>query len=90
MADIIQGPVTNIVDGDTFDMNVTQIGTNNQNKYNSTERIRIANFDAAEIGSVGGYRDKQRLTNAIAGKNARCIVQTRDTYGRVVADVKIL
>ena len=48
MADIIQGPVTNVVDGDTFDMDVTHIGTNNKYMYNNSERIRMAGGDTAE------------------------------------------
>ncbi len=90
MADSIRGPVTDVIDGDTFDIKVTHTGTNNQYEYSNTERIRITNIDAAELGSFGGYRDKNKLEKAILGKEVRCYVESRDTYGRVVANVKIL
>lgn len=90
MADTIRGPVTTVIDGDTFDMNVTHTGNDNQYDYSNAERIRITDIDAAELGSFGGYRDKEQLENAILGKEVRCYVQSRDTYGRVVAKVTIL
>jgi len=90
MADTIRGPVTKVVDGDTFDMKVTHTGKDNQYDYSNSERIRIANFDAAELGSFGGYRDKAKLQKAILGKEVRCYVQSRDSYHRVVAEVKVL
>jgi len=40
MADTIRGLVTNIVDGDTFDMKVTHVGKNNKYEYNDEERVR--------------------------------------------------
>ena len=40
MPDVIQGPVINIVDGDTFDMKVTHVGKNNKYEYNDEERVR--------------------------------------------------
>jgi endonuclease YncB( thermonuclease family) len=90
MSDTIRGPVTNVIDGDTFDMKVTHTGNSNQYEYNANERIRISNIDAAELGSFGGYRDKKKLETVILGKEVRCYVQSRDTFHRIVADVKII
>ena len=90
MADIIQGPVTQVVDGDTFDMTVTHTGTGNKNKYNNSERVRIASIDAPELNTAAGKRSKDALERTIKGKRVSCSVQARDTYGRVVADVKVI
>lgn len=90
MADVIQGPVTQVIDGDTFDMTVSRIGTNNKNKYNGTERIRIASIDAPELNTLAGKRSKDSLERKIKGKNVSCSVQARDTYGRIVADVRLV
>lgn len=90
MSDIIQGPVTRIIDGDTFDMTVTYIGTSNERKYADSETIRLAGFDAPELPSRAGQRSKDSLTLKLSGKTVRCTVQARDTYGRVVATVSIL
>ncbi len=90
MTDTIKGPVVNIVDGDTFEMNVTHIGKDNKNKYRDKERIRIAEIDAPEIGRPGSKRSTDLLKRKLKGKVVRCYVQARDTYGRVVAKVKVL
>ena len=90
MADTIRGLVTNIVDGDTFDMKVTHVGKNNKYEYNDEERVRIADIDTPELRAPGGKRSKDLLERKLKGKEVRCYVQARDSYDRVVADVKVL
>lgn len=90
MADIIRGPVTNVVDGDTFDMKVTHVGKKNTDEYNTEERVRIADGDAPELDTEEGKKAKKTLEKKLYGKEVRCTVQARDTYGRIVADVQVL
>lgn len=90
MADLIQGKVTEVIDGDTFVMTVEQVGTQNQYEYSITEKIRIQNFDAPEFKSPLGLRSKKSLETKIKGKTVHCTVASRDTYGRIVASVKIV
>jgi len=89
MNDLLWGDVTNVVDGDTFDVNVTHYGKNNQYSYNDKERIRIASLDAPELSAFGGFAAKERLERRIAGKHVRLSVQSRDVYGRPVCDVSL-
>ena len=90
MTDTIRGPVISIVDGDTFDMKVTHVGKNNEYEYNDIERIRIADIDEPELRIPAGQRSKEILERKLKGKEVRCYVQSRDIYGRIVANVKIL
>lgn len=90
MADTIRGPVINVIDGDTFDMNVTHVGNNNKYKYNDKERIRMAGGDAPELNTSGGVQAKQALENRLIGKEVRCAIQSRDTFGRIIANVTVL
>ena len=90
MADLIQGEVTEVIDGDTFVLNVEQIGTQNKEEYKNSEKIRIANIDAPELKSPFGLSSKISLENKIKGKTVHCTIQTRDSYGRVVATIKIV
>lgn len=90
MQDIIHGIVNSVIDGDTFIINVTETSKTSHHNYNKWERIRIINLDASELGSLGGFRDKVNLERAIKGKKVSCSVQTKDTFGRIVADVKII
>jgi len=43
--DIIKGIVTNIIDGNSFDMRVTYTNENNMHTYANNERIRIQEID---------------------------------------------
>ena len=90
MADIIEGPVIRVIDGDTFAVQVTRIGESNEYNYNQYEHIRIADIDAPELGTRQGNIAKIQLQNALQGKMVRCTVQTRDVYGRIVASVEVL
>lgn len=88
--DTIRGKVTNVVDGDTFDMTVTHHGKNNEYKYNNPERIRISGIDTPEIDTAQGKRDKTKLENIILNKEVRIYIDSRDTYGRIVGRVKLI
>ena len=87
MADIIEGPVTCVIDGDTFEMQVTHVG-NNEHGYYDSERIRIANINAPELGTMQGLIARNKLEKILLDRVVRCTVQTRDDYGRIVACVE--
>jgi endonuclease YncB( thermonuclease family) len=89
MADVIWGDVTNVVDGDTFDVKVTHYQKSNRIEYNDAERIRIAGIDAPELSTAYGMTAKQRLARRIGGKHVRLTVKSRDTYRRLVCDVSL-
>jgi len=42
------------------------------------------------LGTEAGKKAKAELDKKLSGKEVRCTVQARDTYGRVVADVEVL
>ena len=90
MQDIIFGMVDSVIDGDTFIIKVKEANKSNQSNYNRWERIRIANIITEELDTLNGKRDKVKLESVVQGKVVSCSVQSRDTFGRVVADVKII
>ena len=81
------------MDGDTFDMRVKGVNGFRRSKYsvyNFLERIRIANFNAPELGTPAGLIAKIELEEVLLDKNVCCTVRARDTYRRVVATVEVL
>lgn len=74
--------VTEIVDGDTFD-----VSPNWKWKGESGNRVRPTGYDAAEMGTTGGQAAKNKLSRLILGKQ----VELREAYkvdrGRLVCDV---
>jgi len=89
MADKISGVVTNVIDGDTFDINVNWQSPYNKIRYNQSERIRINNTNAPELNEPGGPRDKDKLKRRIEGKQVNLTIYSRDTYSRLICDVSL-
>ncbi len=85
--DTIWGRLDEVVDGDTFDMQVTREATANEYNYNDKERIRIEDIDAPELGRTGARSAAEDLALCLDGRSIRCDVQARDTYGRLICDV---
>jgi len=88
--DTIKGKVIAVIDGDTFDMTVTHVGKNNKYEYNNKERIRFSGFDAPELNTAKGQRDKDELEPIILNKIVRVHIDARDSYQRVVGSVEIV
>jgi len=73
--------VTNVIDGDTFEVNGWKWNGQNGN------RVRPTGYNTPELGTVQGQQAKQKLSRLILGK----IVEIRKAHtidrGRLVADV---
>ncbi len=89
MADVIWGDVTQVIDGDTFDVNVTHYSRANAVRYNNRERIRVAGIDAPELHTRLGPRAKHQLERTLLGQHVRLDVQSRDVYGRLICQVSV-
>ena len=76
--------VTNIVDGDTFDV---APGWTWQSQSGS--RVRIAGYDAPELSAVGGEAAKEELSNLILGKMVELKNCVNISYERLVCDVHL-
>ncbi|MFH1283019.1 MAG: thermonuclease family protein [bacterium] len=90
MLDTVDGQVTEIVDGDTFDMSIIDRGNHNKFTYNNRERIRIADVDKPELNTPQGRRSKDLLIRHLLHKQVQCHVEARDNYGRLVSKVKLV
>jgi len=85
---IIRGQVTNVVDGDTIDIDVTYIDPENMHTYRPTERIRIYGLNAAELPSPEGWESKEIKEKELLGKEITLLTRLRDGHGRIIAKIK--
>lgn len=69
--------VTRVIDGDTF---------RTKSRRNP---VRLANFDAPEIGNPGAEVATKKLRRLIGGREVSIQTVARDNYGRIIANVKI-
>ena len=77
MSNITLEYVTEVVDGDTFKGN------------RDNPPVRLAGFNAPELGTQRGIYAKNYLENLIYGKVVSIETVATDTYGRHVANVKL-
>lgn len=70
-----KGKVTRVIDGDTF-------------KVRGGKAIRLANVRAPELGTKGGARARNELSECIGGKTVSYNTIGK-SYGRDVANVKV-
>jgi len=89
MADVIFGTVTNIVDGDTLDIERVSSTQFNKFPYRARERVRLSGCDAPERGRPGSAAATRRLQRRYLGKRVRVDVEARDTYRRVIGFMKV-
>ncbi len=87
MSDRVRGKVVNILGGDTFEMQITDVGQFNENDYRNSERIRIAGINDPDL--YPGNMD-QRAIEKLKDKEVRCFVMARDEKGMVVAVVQCI
>ncbi|EIU4557030.1 thermonuclease family protein [Campylobacter jejuni] len=74
-----EGKVVRIIDGDTTEVN----------HENKLARIRFFGIDAPELKQSFGKQSKEALSRILSGKQVEIIYKNKDTYGRIVAIVKL-
>ena len=85
---VIKGLVTNVVDGDTVDIDVTHIDPANKHIYRPSERIRIYGYNAPELDTPEGWTEKKELEKELLGKKLTLLTRLRDKNGRIVAKIR--
>lgn len=87
--DVIWGQPTEVIDGDTFDIEVTHYLSSNDYEYGGEERVRVQGIDAPELPGPGGRLAKRDLKRCIMGNEVKLHIHSRDKYGRLIADVLV-
>lgn len=80
MLDTAIGPIVRVIDGNSFQMQVTHIGRHNKYAYGNYETVFIA------PRAVGP--NDARLSMAVIGRRVKCMVRYRDQYNRLFSDVE--
>jgi len=80
--DIIQGVVVEVIDNDTFEMEVTHESAKNSCQYQSTEHIKLHK-------NVAGVRaldqNKKAIEKKFLGENILCRIEGKNNLGFIVA-----
>lgn len=88
MADVIQGIVKKVLDGETFEIKVTGEAPDNQFIYKSTERVKIADT-VLPINPTDRKNAKMNLEEYLGYGEVICNVLNRDRYSNIIATIKV-
>ena len=80
MLDTAIGPIIRILDGSSFQMQVTHIGNHNKYGYSNYETVCIAPNPNAV--------NPTPLTVLLVGRRVKCSVRYRDNFNRLICDVE--
>lgn len=80
MLDTAIGPITRVIDGNSFQMQVTHIGNHNKYPYSNYETVYIAKSETPKTNTT-------LLSSTLVGRRVRCSVRHRDNFNRLYADV---
>ncbi len=88
MADILEGIVLDIVDGEVFELEVTRVEQGDTSQYGAREYIRA--MDPDRPGSVASDHESAALMAlTYQNRHVRCYVLERDGLGRLSAEVEV-
>ncbi len=76
--------VTRVIDGDTFN-----VFPGWRAEGRTGLRVRIAGFDAPEIGALGGEAARRRLESLLLEHEVSLYTKSVDMYGRLIAEVHL-
>jgi endonuclease YncB( thermonuclease family) len=79
-AEVLQGRVISVSDGDTVDVLDSQ---------RITHRVRLSGIDAPELGQGFSQRSKQHLAGLVYDRAVEVEWNKRDRYGRIVGKVLV-
>jgi hypothetical protein len=86
MKDIIVGRVTDVIDLETINVEVTQIVRNITHQYDSEEKVRFHGFEFSR-NKWNAIPNKRFLNAILKRKGVMCLVGERDARGYLEADV---
>lgn len=88
--DFLIGNVRYVLDGQTFDMEVTRTGKKNCYNYDLVERVHIHRLKATELVSLIGPQTQPFLERMLTGNEVMCLVHSKNGNGQIEADVFII
>ncbi len=81
------GFVLEVLDGDTFTLDISSVRKDNAYTYNDVERVRLRSGSAPELNDPGGHAAREKLRQEIGGRRVRIDIYGRDIYRRLLAEV---
>lgn len=91
--DIIQGIVTRVINGNTFEIAIAATSENNRMTYASKERVLIVDFKAPKLWQKHGFHIKRLVRKTFEGKELHIRVNRMNDDGfleTIFADLTLI
>jgi hypothetical protein len=90
MADILEGVVLDVVDGEMIELEVDHVEARNASEYGAREFIRVTEGDRASREDALDEEAAARMALDYQDRRVRCYVEQRDDAGRIIGELEIL
>ena len=88
MADILEGIVIDVVDGEMIELEVEHVIADDPGRYGAREFVRVTE------GGLASRRDAEDSEAAALmdqeNRRVRCYVEERDAQGRIIGEIEVL
>lgn len=83
--DFIGGTVGEIIDGNTFELYVTEEDPENLHEYQLIEIVKVSSLQTSQTVTRKEVKSMERLEEKLGGQNVVCEVIDRDLEGNLIA-----
>ncbi len=90
MADILEGTVLDVLDGEMLELEVDHVQSADRHQYGAHELVRVAAGWLADGAETDDDEATALMTLLYHHRRVRCYVEERDQFGRIVGDVEVV
>src|SRR5689334_19541970 len=90
MADILEGVVVDVVDGEMIELEVEHVIADEPGRYGARELVRITEAGRASRADAEDSESAALMDLTYENRRVRCYVEARDDDGHLIGEVEVL
>ncbi len=90
MADVLEGVVLDVVDGEMLELEVDHVQSLDHHQYGAHELVRVTESHLAVRSDADDDESAALLALTYQNRRVRCYVEERDQLGRIIGVVEVL
>ena len=90
MADILEGVVLDVVDGEMLELEVERVRASGGDRYGAREFVRVTEGRLADRDDADEEESAALMALTYQNRRVRCYVEERDQLGRIIGEVEVL
>jgi hypothetical protein len=90
MSDILEGRVTDVVDGEMLELAVDHVRARDPSQYGAQELVRVTGANEASRANAAEDEAAALMALTYQNRRVRCYVEERDSAGRIIGEIEVL